>query len=291
MSANAPPTSQTTRALLGLREIVLSGEFACGTRLSELRLVDRLGVSRTPLRLALARLEHEGLLRVLPSGGYTVREFTQTDIAHAVELRGVLEGTAARFAAERGATQRELRALRSVSEEIAGVVHRADYESFERYVGLNERFHAKLVAMAASPLLQRAIAGITALPFASPSAFVFSEAELPGSREILVIAHSQHRALIEAIERREGMRAEAIGREHARTALTNLQIVLRHGDVPKHVPGGSLISLPQRPAAIRGRRRTSFGSLTSPTQATPAASEQPRRSPRSQAGTRPRAAG
>ena len=70
----------------------------------ELRLVERLGVSRTPLRLALAALEHEGLLRGRGSRGYVVREFTAADISDAIELRGVLEGTAARFAAERGPT-------------------------------------------------------------------------------------------------------------------------------------------------------------------------------------------
>ena len=89
-----------TRALLSLREQILAGQFRPGERMSELRLVERVGVSRTPLRLALATLEHEGLLRVLPGGGYVVREFTRADIRDAIELRGVLEGTAARFAAE-----------------------------------------------------------------------------------------------------------------------------------------------------------------------------------------------
>ena len=72
------PTSKTqmTRALLSLREQILSGEFRPGERMSELRLVERIGVSRTPLRLALSSLEHEGLLRALPGGGYAVREFT-----------------------------------------------------------------------------------------------------------------------------------------------------------------------------------------------------------------------
>jgi GntR family transcriptional regulator of vanillate catabolism len=291
MGRTSTSTSQTVHALLGLREIVLNGEFERGARLPELSLVERLGVSRTPVRLALVRLEHEGLLRALPSGGYAVREFTQSDIADAVELRGVLEGTAARFAAERGATQRELRALRAVSDEIAIVVRRADYESFERYVGLNETFHAKLLDMAASPLLQRAVEGITALPFASPSAFVFSEAQLPESREILVTAHGQHCAMIEAIERRESTRAEAIGREHARVALTNLQIVMSHGGVPMRVPGGSLISLQQQPEATQGRGRSGIGAFTSPAQPAPATSAQPHRSPRPQAGRRPRAAG
>ena len=81
--------TQMMRALLALRELLLSGEFKPGDRMSELPLVERLGVSRTPLRLALVALEHEGLLRVLPTGGYVVREFTQADMRHAIELRGV----------------------------------------------------------------------------------------------------------------------------------------------------------------------------------------------------------
>jgi GntR family transcriptional regulator of vanillate catabolism len=236
-------TSQTTRALLRVRELILSGEFGHGDRMSELPLVERLGVSRTPVRLALAKLEHEGLLRALPSGGYVVREFTRADIYDATELRGVLEGTAARFAAERGPARRDLRALQAVSHEIAEVIHQADYESFERYVGLNDRFHTTLVRMGGSPLLQRALDAITSVPFASASAFVLTEAELPASREILVIAHSQHLALIEAMEHHEGARAESIAREHARLALTNLQLVLRHRAEFTRVPGHSLVTL------------------------------------------------
>ena len=98
--------TQITKAVLRLRELIFNGRFSPGERMAELPLVELLGVSRTPLRLALAELEHEGLLRGLPAGGYVVREFTQGDVRDAIELRGVLEGTAARFAAERGATRR-----------------------------------------------------------------------------------------------------------------------------------------------------------------------------------------
>ena len=131
--ANQANRSQMMRALLRLRELILSGEFEPGERMSELPLVERLGVSRTPLRLALATLEHEGLLRSLSGGGYAVREFTQADIRDAIELRGVLEGTAARFAAERGATRRDIRALRTINDaDRAAASALADYESFER---------------------------------------------------------------------------------------------------------------------------------------------------------------
>lgn len=234
--------TQMTRALLSLREQILAGEFKPGERMSELRLVDRLGVSRTPLRLALAALEHEGLLRVLPAGGYVVREFTQADIRDAIELRGVLEGTAARFAAERGVARRDLRALRTINASIEPLVHRADFESFERYVDMNEAFHAGLLKMAGSPLLERTLDTVSSLPFASPSALVLQHAQLPESREILIVAHRQHLWLVEAIERREGARADSIAREHARLSLTNLEIVLSHRGLLVEVPGASLLT-------------------------------------------------
>jgi GntR family transcriptional regulator, vanillate catabolism transcriptional regulator len=243
--ANQASRSQMMRALLRLRELILSGEFEPGERMSELPLVERLGVSRTPLRLALATLEHEGLLRSLSGGGYAVRAFTQADMRDAVELRGVLEGTAARFAAERGATRRELRSLRSVNAQIEPLLARADYESFEAYMDLNERFHARMLDIARSPLLERALEGIVSLPFGGVNAMVLTEAELPESRQILVIAHRHHQGLIEAIEGRQGARAEALAREHARIALTNLEIVLRHREMLELVPGSSLITLPQ----------------------------------------------
>jgi GntR family transcriptional regulator, vanillate catabolism transcriptional regulator len=236
-----------TKTVLRLRELIFNGHFSPGERMSELPLVQLLGVSRTPLRLALSELEHEGLLRTLPGGGYVVREFTQGDVRDAIELRGVLEGTAARFAAERGVPARDLAALRATNETIKKLVHRADYESFERYLHLNEAFHARLLKMARSPLLERALEGVVSLPFAGPSAFVMAEAELPASRDILVIGYRHHAGLIEAIERRQGARAESLAREHARLALANLEIVVDHRDVLTRLPGAALITLPDEP--------------------------------------------
>jgi GntR family transcriptional regulator of vanillate catabolism len=100
--------------------------------------------------------------------------------------------------------------------------------------------------MARSPMLERALGGIVSLPFAGPSAaFVLSEAEIPESREILVIAHRHHFNLIQAIERGEGARAESLAREHAQLALTNLEIALRHRELLERLPGAALLSLPQ----------------------------------------------
>src|SRR5215469_14283794 len=93
-------TSQVSRAIQGLRAMLLSGEFRPGERIPEIPVASRLGVSRSPLRLALQRLEHEGLVKALPKG-FAVCGFSVDEIWDAVETRGVLEGAAARLAAER----------------------------------------------------------------------------------------------------------------------------------------------------------------------------------------------
>ena len=87
--------SQTLRALLEMRELMLRGAFKPGERLREVPLAARLNVSRTPLRLVLDRLAQEGLLRARPTGGFVASEFSVEDIRDAIETRGVLEGAAA----------------------------------------------------------------------------------------------------------------------------------------------------------------------------------------------------
>ena len=78
--------SQTLKAVLGVRDLVYSGAAAPGERLSEITLSERLGLSRTPVRAALARLEQEGLLESIPSGGYAVRALSEADILDGIVL-------------------------------------------------------------------------------------------------------------------------------------------------------------------------------------------------------------
>ena len=103
--------TQAGRAVLMLRELVLKGQFLPGEHISEPQLVARLGVSRTPVREALSRLAHEGLLYTTGTGRYRVSEFTMNDVRDAIELRGVMEGTAARLAAERLMKAEELQSI------------------------------------------------------------------------------------------------------------------------------------------------------------------------------------
>src|SRR5262245_57189506 len=89
--------SQSGRALATLREMLLGGEFRPGERISEVPIAARLGVSRTPVRLALERLALEGLLETTLGGGFAVRTFTLVEIWDAIEIRALLEGTVARL--------------------------------------------------------------------------------------------------------------------------------------------------------------------------------------------------
>src|SRR6516225_12078100 len=104
--------SQTVKAQLMLRDMILSGGLRPGERISELQAVETTGASRTPVRMALVRLEEEGLLEAIPSGGFMVKAFSERDIVDSIELRGTLEGLAARLAAERGVSVRDLEPLK-----------------------------------------------------------------------------------------------------------------------------------------------------------------------------------
>ena len=237
--------SQTAKATLGLRELLLNGTFKPRERVPELRLVEELGVSRTPLRIALMTLEHEGLLETLPGGGFVVREFTRTDIDDAIELRGVLEGTAARLAAERLESEDELEPLREVCTELDAVVRTPSMETFMEYLRLNEEFHLGFRDLAKSPQLERALEHVLALPFGPPSALLMVQhARMPESWEILLVAQHQHHAIIDAIGRHEGGRADALAREHARIARQNLDNALENRQLLDRLPGSMLLRLP-----------------------------------------------
>ena len=235
--------SQTVRAQLRLRELIVGGELKPGSRIAELALVERLGASRTPIRAALVRLEEEGLLEALPGGGFAVKDFSESDIHDAIELRGTLEGLAARLAAERGVASVLLAEARDCLERIDELLAPRELsdDAFTGYVEQNGRLHAVIAEMSGSALVQRQLYRVKTLPFASPNGFVMLQSTGPAARDTLVIAQQQHRSVIEAIVQREGARAEALMREHARIAQHNLREALQSHKTLQLVPGANLI--------------------------------------------------
>ena len=235
--------SQAVKVQLKLREMIFSGELQAGARLTELAVAERLGVSRTPIRAALIRLEQEGLLQPWPSGGFAVRTFSETDVADAIELRGTLEGLAARVAAERGVVDAVLIQANQCLDGIDQLLQAftLNDEAFSSYVRLNAQFHGLLGQLSGSPVLQRELERVGSLPFASPSGFVVTQADSPQARDMLVVAQDQHRQVLDAVTRREGARAEAIMREHSRLAQRNLRDAVRSPETPTNPVGMCLI--------------------------------------------------
>lgn len=234
--------SQGVKAQIAMRALIVQGALRPGERVSELQMVERLGVSRTPVRSALMRLAEEGLLEAIPSGGYAVKAFSEREVLEAIEIRGTLEGLAARLAAERGADPAGLRRAAACLDRIDAAIGSGGPEiDVQLYAELNAGFHALLVELADSPALARQIERASALPFAAASALVPAQSRSPRSHRILAVAQDQHRCVLSAIERREGSRAEAIMREHARIARRNIERALSdEGDLAL-VPGSALI--------------------------------------------------
>jgi GntR family transcriptional regulator of vanillate catabolism len=234
------------RALAQLRDLLLGGAFGPGERLFETDLVQRLGVSRSPLRLALTMLEHEGLIELRPTGGHVARAFTAAEVEDLLHVRGVLEGTAARLAAERSrkppALLAELRASFDAMDAALSAFPAPGV--FRRYFEEDSVFSALIVRLAGSPGLKRVLDRAVTVPLAPSGRFAGRQMEQP-PLGFLVLMQSHHRGLLDAIERGEGTRAESIAREHWRSFSDGLQHVLRSAcqraphELAKALPGGA----------------------------------------------------
>ena len=238
-------SSQTARATLALREMLVQGRLRPGEKIREVPLSEQLKISRIPLHLALERMANEGFLEVLPKRGFRVQSFSVEDIYDSIELRGLLEGAAARMAAERLKDVHSLEPIEKVSREILTLVRKSKMtiDVFTRYIELNARFHAGLLDLAGSRMLRRAIERACCLPFASPSAFLNRQYISNDLRELFLISADQHCAIVDAIANRQGMRAETVAREHARVALRNFEDALRHRERIDDLAGAKLVSL------------------------------------------------
>jgi len=243
--SEAKASSQTERATLALREMLVKGQFRPGERIREVPLAAELKVSRIPLHLALERLAHEGFLDVRPTRGFVVQQFSTEDIYDAIELRGLLEGAAARLAVQRMKDVRDLQPMREAAEEILALVRRPklNVEAFKRYIGLNEKFHAALRDLSRSRMLKRSIEQACSLPFASPGAFLERQFISGALHELFLVSADQHCSIVEAIANRDAFRAEMLTREHAQVARRNLEDALKYQERIPDLAGAKLVSL------------------------------------------------
>ena len=230
--------AQIDKVTSQLRDMVVSGALRPGDRVIEVQFAQRLGVSRTPLRIALGELEREGLLERLPSRGFRVREFSIDDIADAVDVRGVLEGMAARIVAERGLPEDLMQALREAVEAGREVLRPALHNpratvDARGWAEINRRFHALLVQGAGNRALAAALEQNNKTPLSGPAALTLPATPSQLETPYVLQAQLDHEAIVEAIARRESARAEFLLREHAHRSRENKRQLLeriRAGD-------------------------------------------------------------
>lgn len=214
------------RVLIALRKMIASGELVAGERIAEIPTAQLLEVSRTPVRIAFRTLEQEGLLAKSAGRGYTVRAVSPVEIAGAVEVRGVLEGLAARQAAERSIDAEVRQSLRECLEQgdrLFGKGYVTE-EDLEAYHELNMHFHQLILEASGNPAIADALSRNDHLPFASVSSLAVDLHDMAREYRRFNFAHMQHHAVFDALINGQGARAEAIMREHANATLRYAEI-------------------------------------------------------------------
>jgi DNA-binding GntR family transcriptional regulator len=183
------------RAATELRDRILTGRLAPGTRIDLDAITVEFGTSRTPVREALLELSYEGLVVVTPRSGITVLGVTPGDAVDNFAILATLTGKAAEWATAR-MTPDELDEL----DELAEAIHGAD-----DVVAANRRFHRALNRAAGSP---RLLAHLRLAERVVPASYfeLFPEKERQ--------SRDEHAALLEAMRRGDGAAARAIGEEH-----------------------------------------------------------------------------
>lgn len=189
-----------------LRTRIYTAEYPVGTRLRQVELSDELGVSRTPLREALRMLEVQGLVTVVNGGGVQVVSPTTEMLLDAYRVREVVDGLAARLAAEVGGSTTDFDAF---LEEQAHCLRQWDAAAWTQ---ANVGLHGAVIEAAANPYLtnQMSIVRLTAQVFVPLERVDASRAER---------AFVEHRSIVEAIREGNEDEAERRARLHIKTTL------------------------------------------------------------------------
>ena len=188
-----------------LRDAISDGRIAAGERVPEEEIARNLGVSRTPVREALQRLQQRGLLEFGAGRGLVVAGLSQHQVLQLYAMREILEGSAARFAA-RHANEADVAILYRLQKELANAADDAPV-----LVTLNRRFHQAIYEAAHNQYLLQTLNMLhDSLALLHNTTF-----RMPKRRSE---SDEEHRRIIVAIERRDSDGAEAAAREHIRQA-------------------------------------------------------------------------
>ncbi len=204
------PSTTAERVTDSVRQAILHGELAAGSRLGETELAERLGVSRTPVREALSRLAAEGLVEVAANRGARVTTWSVAELEGVFDLRTTLEPRLAALAVPRAGAA-DLAELAALADRMLQVGCPGPDQDLDALVPLNRAFHDLLVALAAQPTLRTALAGAIHPPIVRRNFHTYDEASLRRS-----LAH--HVELVAALRAGDAEWAHAVMTAHIRNA-------------------------------------------------------------------------
>lgn len=188
-----------------IRDAILKGTLKPGERVSEPDLAERFGISRTPIREAFRQLESEGYLQVIPRKGAVVASLSERDVEEFYAIKIILEGFAARMAAE-NLTDKDIERLEAINEKLEQIAKEGDIKTFFR---VHNEFHEVFIKAAGNEKLYEMINQLV-MKFKRLRLASLSQ---PGRMEISV---EEHRNMIQAFKNHDGDKADSLVR-HAAT--------------------------------------------------------------------------
>lgn len=199
-----------------LREAIIKGTLKPGERMMEIQMAEELGVSRTPVREAIRKLELEGFVVMIPRKGAYVAGISMKDIADVFEIRTALEGLAAGLAAER-ATEEELEHLERLLVKIAECI---EVNDFKTLVQLDTEFHDTLYKACRNERLIKIVSNL----MEQIQRFRTTSLSSPGRSKF---ALEEHKKIVEAVSDRNTELARALASEHIENAENSMLDTLK----------------------------------------------------------------
>lgn len=201
------------KAYQAIRSSIVSGKYPPRTHLKEEELAEEIGVSRTPVREALRRLNSEHVVRFVANQGASVATWSEEDVEQIFVLRAMLEGYSARLAAGRVETDQIAR-LEKLADEMDAIAGKSkSNRNREAIAPLNHEFHNIIVSAAHSEYLERMLAWIIEIPIMLRTFNYYDDADLRRSMD-------HHREIIAAFKSRDSDWAGSVMQSHIHAART-----------------------------------------------------------------------
>lgn len=202
-----------------LRRQILRGELKPGARLMEIDLANKLGVSRTPIREAIRKLEHEGLVVMVPRRGAHVADITQQELGDVLEIRLSLEVLAIEKACNR-MTEEDMRNLKQAEAEFAALVERREVD-IDELGEADEKFHEVIYEGTGNRRLVQILNNLREQMYRFRVEYMKQE-------EVRKTLVQEHDAILRALEAKDKDQAVALTRNHINNQYEAIRVGLKN---------------------------------------------------------------